>query len=84
MFAYTQYKTTSEPFNILALSLKGEFAIFFIGQSDVSKYDDIWSENGDVIDRFIHEILMFKCVRHALNQKRPFLVLLSTKNKNFQ
>ena len=78
MSAYTQYKTTSDPFNILALSLKGEFAIVFIGQSDASKYDDIWSENGDVIDRFIHEILMFKCVQVCPTRFKPKKALFST------
>ena len=43
--------------------LKGRFAYFFIGQSDAIQYDIIWSENGDVIDRFIPEILTFKYVQ---------------------
>ena len=45
--------------NIMCL-LKGEFANFFIGCSDASKYDIIWTEDGDVIDRFLPEILSFK------------------------
>ena len=40
--------------------LKREFADFFIGISDASKYDIIWTKNGDAIDIFIPEILTFK------------------------
>ena len=38
------------------VSLKEEFANFFIGLSDAHKYDIIRTENGDVIDRFLPEI----------------------------
>ena len=41
-------------------SSKGEFANIFIGQCNAPKYDIIWSENSDVIDRNLPEILMFK------------------------
>ena len=34
--------------------------IFFIGRSDAPEYDIIWSENENLIDRFIPEILMLK------------------------
>ena len=40
--------------------LRGEFAIFFICSSDAPKYDIIWTENGDVMDSFISEILKYK------------------------
>ena len=39
------------------LSLKREFANFFISLSDAHEYDIIWTENGDEIDSFIPEIL---------------------------
>ena len=32
-------------------------------QSDTPKYDIIWIEKGDVIDRFNPEILTLKCVQ---------------------
>ena len=45
----------------MRLDLDGEFTnSIFIGQSDAPKYDIIWSKNGDVIDRFIPNILTFK------------------------
>ena len=34
--------------------------IFFIDRSDAPKYDIIWSENENLIDQFIPEILMLK------------------------
>ena len=34
--------------------------VIFIGQCDALKYDIIWSENGNVIDHFIPEILTLK------------------------
>ena len=37
-----------------------EFANFFIGPSDAPKHDILWTENGDVIDRFPPEILTLK------------------------
>ena len=40
--------------------LKGEFDNFINDLSDAPKYDIIWTENRDVIDSFIPEILMFK------------------------
>merc|ERR1712042_354778 len=47
--------------------------IFFIGRSDAPKFDIIWSENENLIDRFIPEILMLKVrskwVRPLLNRK---------------
>ena len=33
--------------------------IFFIELSDAPKYDIVWTENGDMIDSFIPEILTF-------------------------
>ena len=42
------------------INFKGEFANFFIGVSDDRNYDIIWTENGDVIDRFILEVFTFK------------------------
>ena len=45
---------------MLVLLLKGEFANFLYGRSDSLKYDIIWSENENLIDRFIPEILMLK------------------------
>ena len=46
--------------------LKGEFTNFFIGPSDVPRYDTIWTENDDVIDSFRPEILTFKdCSKHV-------------------
>ena len=41
-------------------SLKGEFANFFTGLSDVPNYDIILTEYGEVIGSFIPEILTFK------------------------
>ena len=40
-------------------SLKGEFVNFLICPSDATNYDKIWTENGDLIDSFIPEILTF-------------------------
>ena len=49
--------------------LKGECVILFIGDPEASKYDMLWTENGDLIDSFIPEILSFKecskCVHHV-------------------
>ena len=54
-FAYTQpHLKISMSYTRIVLK------ILFIGQSDAPKYDTIWSENGDMIDRFIPEILTFK------------------------
>ena len=45
--------------HIIALATKrASFANLFL--SDILKYDIIWNENGDVIDRLILEILTFK------------------------
>ena len=54
--------------------LKGEFANFFIGLSDASKYDIVWTENENLINRFLPEILtpkeFSKRVKHV---QRSFL-----------
>ena len=51
--------------------LKGEYVNFFIGLFDVPKYYKIWTKNGDVVDSYILEMLMFKeCskrVQHVLD-----------------
>jgi len=44
-------------------NFKGEFANFVIGLSGASKYDIIWTENDNVIDNFIPEIMR---VQHVL------------------
>jgi len=36
--------------------LKGEFPNFFIGLTDVPRYDIIWTEIGDLIDSLISAI----------------------------
>ena len=40
-------------------NLKGEVANQFVGLSDAPKFDIIRTENGDVIYRFIPEIMTF-------------------------
>jgi len=47
--------------------LKRELANFVIGVSDVPKYDIIWTENGDVTDSFIPEILTFKAINQVFS-----------------
>ena len=40
--------------------------IFFIGLTDAPKYDIIWTENENLIDRFFPEILMFnECLKRV-------------------
>ena len=57
----------------LSILFKMRVCQFFLLANDAFKYDNILSENGDVIDCFIPEILTFKmcskCVRH---DKCPF------------
>ena len=52
--------------------LKEEFANSLIDIFEVYKYDIIWTENGDVIDIFIPEIITFeecsKRVQHVLDK----------------
>ena len=43
--------------NVCAIFYEMESSQFFIGVSHNPKYDIIWTENGDVINSFIPEIL---------------------------
>ena len=51
--------------------LKGRVRQFFlIGLSDASKYDIIWTENSDMIDNFISDILKYQwSVIESLTEK---------------
>ena len=64
-------------FVLSRISLKEEFANFSIGLSDALKYGIIWTENSDVIDSLISEILKYEwSVIQALTEK-PWAVLFT-------
>ena len=67
------------------ISLKGEFANFFIGQSDAPKYDIIWSEKKIWLISSFQRYWRSKCVyivgpTHFKPKKGHFLALLGIKN----
>ena len=66
-------------FNISEMKLS--ITLVYI-MSNVPKYDIIWTENSDVIDSFISEILKYELSVIASSTEKPWAALFTPKSLN--